>query len=43
MAKNTFFHELSRHEASTTEAAPAVGKGEQGEARPENSAPRGGL
>ena len=33
----------SRHEAKTAEANPgSVGRGEQGEARPGNSAPRGG-
>ena len=35
---------LSRHEARMAEADPdRIGRGEQGEARPENSAPRGGA
>ena len=42
-AKNTVLQGLSRHEARTTEAAPRrVGRGEQGEARPGNSAPSDG-
>ena len=43
LAKINNFHRLSRHEARTAEAASGrVGRGEQGEARPRNSAARGG-
>ena len=39
--ENTFSQGLSRHEARTDEATSGrVGRGEQGEARPENSVPR---
>ena len=42
LAKDTVLQGLSRHEARAEAAPGRVGRGEDGEARPGNSSPRGG-